>query len=256
MTIHRESLDLMHSSDLVIAGLLALGAILYTSVGHAGSSIYIAIMSLFNLPAPVIKPTALSLNILVSSFTSWRYIKAKFFDLKLLIPLCIGAIPFAFLGGHLQLPVAVFKTLLGIILLFSGVSFLAKPNFGQERIIARPHISVSILIGAAIGFLSGLTGTGGGIFLSPLILLMGWASVRAVSGTASVFIFVNSVSGLLGNFSSVSKIPSALPLYAAAVLFGAIIGTRIGIRQFSNTAIKRALGGVLIIAGAKLIFHL
>ncbi len=233
-----------------------LGAILYTSVGHAGSSIYIAIMSLFNLPAPVIKPTALSLNILVSSFTSARYIRAKLIDFKMLVPLCIGAIPMAFLGGHLQLPINIFKTILGLILIFAGLGFFFKLGSRTNLQIVRPKVTLLFITGAIIGFISGLTGTGGGIFLSPLMLAFGWTAVRSASGTAAVFIFLNSVSGLLGNISSISKIPNTIPLFALAVLIGAIIGTQFGIKNFSNTGIKRALGAVLIIAGLKLFLHL
>jgi len=232
------------------------GAILYTSVGHAGSSVYIAIMSLFNLPAPVIKPTALSLNILVSSFTSARYIRAKLIDFRMLVPLCIGAIPMAFLGGHLQLPINVFKTMLGLILIFAGLGFFFKLARKTNLQIVRPKAILLFITGAIIGFISGLTGTGGGIFLSPLVLAFRWTAVRSASGTAAVFIFLNSVSGLLGNISSISKIPNTIPLFALAVLIGAIIGTQFGIKNFSNAGIKRALGAVLIIAGLKLFFHL
>ncbi len=213
-------------------------------------------MSLFNLPAPVIKPTALTLNILVSSFTSLRYIKAKLIDVKMLVPLCIGSIPMAFLGGHLQLPTNLFKTLLGLILIFAGLGFFFKPRLRINAQIVRPNVILLFITGATIGFISGLTGTGGGIFLSPIVLAFAWTAVRSASGTAAVFIFLNSVSGLLGNISSISKIPNTIPLFALAVLLGAIIGTQFGIKNFSNTAIKRALGAVLIIAGLKLFFHL
>jgi hypothetical protein len=232
------------------------GAILYTSVGHAGSSVYIAIMSLFGLPAQVIKPTALVLNIIVSSYTSVRYISAKLFDLKLYIPLALGAIPMSFLGGSINLPGDVYKPLVGLILLFAGVMFLFQlaPKLQGEP--KHPHVAISILTGALIGLLSGLTGTGGGIFLSPLILFFGWTSVKGASGTAALFILTNSVFGLLGHISSVSNLPSALWIYAVAVIIGALIGTQLGIKQFSNEAVRRALGAVLIIASAKLIFNL
>ena len=246
----------MTPTDLIIAILLMCGAILYTSVGHAGSSIYIAIMSLFGLPAPVIKPTALSLNILVSSFTSWRYIKNKFFDRQLIVPLVAGAIPMAFLGGRLQLPADTFKTLLGLTLIAAGLQFAFRPQFNNARELAHPPLWVSVLTGAGIGFISGITGTGGGIFLSPLMLAFGWTAVRSASGTASVFILANSVSGLLGNFSSISSLPAQLPLFIVAVMVGALIGTRLGIRTFSSDGIKRAHGAVLVIAGHKLFLPL
>lgn len=241
--------------DFLIALCLMLGAILYTSVGHAGSSVYIAIMSLFGVPAQVIKPTALVLNIIVSSYTSIRYISAKLFDLKLYIPLAVGAIPMAFLGGSIDLPSNVYKPIVGVILFFAGIMFLFQLNPRENREPKHPHVAISVLTGAVIGLLSGLTGTGGGIFLSPLIIFFAWTSVKGASGTAALFILTNSVFGLLGHISSVSELPDALWLFAIAVIVGALIGTRLGIKQFSNEMVKRALGAVLIIAGTKLIFN-
>ena len=246
----------LQTTDYLIALCLMFGAILYTSVGHAGSSVYIAIMSLFGVPAQVIKPTALVLNIIVSSYTSFRYISAKLFDLKLYLPLAIGAIPMSFLGGSINLPGSVYKPIVGFILLFAGVMFLFQlaPKLQGEP--KHPHVAISILTGAFIGLLSGLTGTGGGIFLSPLILFFGWTSVKGASGTAALFILTNSVFGLLGHISSVSNLPDALWIYALAVIIGALVGTRLGIKQFSNEGVRRALGLVLIIASLKLIFNL
>lgn len=247
---------LFSTLDFLIAGCLLLGAVLYTSVGHGGASAYIAIMSLFNVPAPVIKPTALSLNILVTSYTSWRYIRNKLFNLRLFIPICIGAIPAAFIGGYLNLPGHLYKPLVGVVLLFSGIKLLLQTSNQFEKATKTPNFWLALLIGTSIGFLAGLTGTGGGIFLSPLILFLGWTSVKGASGTASAFIFVNSVSGLMGNISSVAALPPTLPLFAIAVLIGAFIGTRFGIQYFSHVGVRRALGVVLLIAGGKLTFNL
>jgi uncharacterized membrane protein YfcA len=236
-----------------------LGAILYTSVGHAGSSVYIAIMSLFGVPAQVIKPTALVLNIIVSSYTSFRYVRAKLFDLKLYVPLAVGAIPMSFLGGSIDLPSEIYKPIVGAILFFAGIMFLFQLNPQGEKEPKHPHVAISVLTGAVIGLLSGLTGTGGGIFLSPLIIFFAWTTVKGASGTAALFILTNSVFGLLGyvtSVSSVTELPDALWLYAIAVVVGALIGTRLGIKQFSNGMVKRALGAVLLIAGTKLMFNL
>ena len=245
--------------DFLIALCLMLGAILYTSVGHAGSSVYIAIMSLFGVPAQVIKPTALVLNIIVSSYTSFRYIRAKLFDLKLYVPLAVGAIPMSFLGGSIDLPSEIYKPIVGAILFFAGIMFLFQLNPQGEKEPKHPHVAISVLTGAVIGLLSGLTGTGGGIFLSPLIIFFAWTTVKGASGTAALFILTNSVFGLLGYVSSVSSVtelPDALLLYAIAVVAGALIGTRLGIKQFSYGMVKRALGAVLLIAGTKLMFNL
>jgi uncharacterized membrane protein YfcA len=231
-----ESITLFEFS---VAASLFLGAVLYTSVGHGGASAYIAIMSLFGMPAASIKPTALSLNIFASSYASVQFIRAKLYDLKLVIPLLIGAIPAAFVGGWISLPNAVYKPIVGVILLFSAYRFLTVRAYAEKP--ARPYNKlVAVLVGFVIGFLSGLTGTGGGIFLSPLILFAGWTTVK----------------GLLGNISSVNNLPAALPLYIGFVLAGAFIGTRFGIHCFAHVGVKRLLGLVLLIAGLKLTFNL
>lgn len=242
-------------TDYLVGLSLFCGAILYTSVGHGGASAYIAIMSLFGLSAATIKPTALSLNILVSSYTSVQYIRAKLYDLRLAIPLLIGAIPCAFIGGRIHLPSDIYKPIVGLILLASAYRLISvRPHTEQAP---RAHNKlVVILAGGLIGLLSGLTGTGGGIFLSPLILFARWTTIKAASGTAAIFIFFNSVFGLLGNLSSISELPAALPLYIVFVLLGAFIGTRFGIHYFAHLGVKRLLGVVLMIAGLKLTFNL
>ena len=237
---------------LLIAGCLFLGAVLYTSVGHAGASAYIAVMTLFDLPPLVIKPTALTLNIFVSSYTSFRYIRSNYFNRSLFIYLIIGSIPAAFVGGQINLPSHIYKPIIGVLLLISGTRFLI-----QALQVDQPQHSfngvIAVTIGACIGLLSGITGTGGGIFLSPLIIWLGWVSVKQASGTVAAFIFVNSIAGLLGNFQSTRSLPSELPIFLVAVLLGAFVGTRFGISKFSSIGIKRALGFVLLIAGAKFI---
>ena len=240
----------MDMHTLLVAGCLFLGAILYTSVGHAGASAYIAVMTLFDLPPVVIKPTALTLNIFVSSFTSLRYIKSNFFNKTLFLFLSVGSVPAAFIGGRINLPSDVYKPVIGVLLLLSGVRFLvqAMQSDKAHRQVNKP---LAVFIGACVGLLSGITGTGGGIFLSPLIIWLGWVSVKQASGTVAAFIFVNSTAGLLGNFQSTSSLPSELPVFLIAVLLGAFIGTRFGIKRFSSVGVKRALGVVLLIAGAK-----
>jgi hypothetical protein len=237
-------------TNLVIALCLFFGAVLYTSVGHAGSSAYIAIMTLFNLQTTVIKPTALTLNIAVSAYASWRYIRNKFFDKKLFLVLSIGAIPSAFIGGHINLASEIYKPLVGVLLILAGLRFFFLASM-RDRDLKSVSYPLAIVMGAAIGFLSGITGTGGGIFLSPIIIWLGWNHVKQASGTVAAFIFVNSVSGLLGNYKSTSSLPDSLPLFLAAVIIGALIGTQLGISRFSTVGVKRALGAVLIIAGLK-----
>ncbi len=239
--------------DLVISLCLMLGAILYTSVGHAGASVYIAILTLFGLSSPVIKPTALVLNICIASFTSWRFIKKGFFDLKVLMPIAIGAIPFAFLGGYINAPNHVYKAIVGVILIVSAISLLTKTSERIDSNVHQPKFLLAVTSGAAIGFLAGLTGTGGGIFLSPLILFLGWSSTRKTSGIAATFILLNSIFGLAGNYTSVQNLPPQLPLFVIATMIGAVIGTTLGIKFYSASAIKKALALVLLIAGSKLL---
>ena len=228
-----------------------LGAVLYTSVGHAGASSYLALMALFGLPPAVMRPTALVLNILAAGLTSVRYVRAGLFRWRVLWPFLIGAAPFAFLGGSLQVPGEVYRPLVGAVLWISAARLLWPKEI---RAVTDPHdppVVAGIAIGAGIGLLSGLTGTGGGIFLSPILLFLGWSNPKVASGVAAVFILCNSVAGLSGNFASVQDLPESLPLFAGSVLAGAVVGTTLGIR-FNAAVILKALGLVLIIAGFKL----
>jgi uncharacterized membrane protein YfcA len=240
-------------TELLLAACLFLGAVLYTSVGHAGASAYIAIMALFGVAPGVMRPTALVLNILVASLTSFRYLKAGLFRWRTLWPVLVGAIPMAFVGGSTQLPGQFYRPLVGVILLIAAARLLWPGELRSTREApSEMPIVWGIVSGIGIGFLSGLTGTGGGIFLSPLLLFMGWSETRKASGISAVFILCNSSAGLLGNWASVRALPPDLPLFAGAVLVGAVIGTTLGIR-LATPAILKALGLVLVIAGLKLI---
>ena len=242
----------MIDATYALAACIFFGAALYSSVGHGGASAYIALMALFGLPAQVMRPTALVLNVIVATFTSARFVHAGLFRWRTLWPFLIGAIPMAFVGGGIILPTHFYRPLVGVVLWLSAARLLwPKPLTSAEE-VKDPSIIWAIAAGAGIGLLSGLTGTGGGIFLSPLLLFLGWATPRAASGIAAVFILVNSISGLLGNLASVQQLPAALPLFAGAALAGALVGTTLGIR-LPSTMIVRALALVLIVAGAKMI---
>lgn len=233
--------------------LLFAGAVLYTSVGHGGASAYIAIMALFGLAPEVIRPTALTLNILVSSLVAYRFMKAGFFSWKSFLPIAVGAIPAAFLGGYLVLPAAHYKVIVGIVLLFSAAKFLMSKSGDHATQAKGVPFAGGVALGAGIGFLSGLTGTGGGIFLSPILLFMGWTTTRVTSGVAAMFILVNSTAGLLGNITSVRYLPSELMIFAPVVLIGALIGSSLGTRRLPNVWVLRGLGLVLVIAGLKMV---
>jgi uncharacterized membrane protein YfcA len=240
------------SIEVLLAICMFFGAALYTSVGHAGASAYIALMALFGMPAAAMRPTALTLNILVASFTSFRYWRANLFRWRTLWPFLLGAAPFAFIGGAIQLPSAYYRPLVGVVLLLSAARLLWPKELKASAEPSDPPVWLGVICGAGIGLLSGLTGTGGGIFLSPLLLFLGWSETRQASGVVAVFILCNSTAGLLGNFTTLKALPPDLPLYAIAVLLGAVVGTAFGIR-FATSMILKALGIVLIIAGLKLI---
>lgn len=237
---------------LLICLAILVVAFLYSSVGHAGASGYIAVMTLFGLAPSVIKPAALVLNILVASLTAWQFWRAGHFSWRLFWPFALLSAPFAFLGGYINLPTHLFKILVGLVLLFSAVRFLIQT--GPDKEPKEPPRPVALSVGAGLGLLSGLTGTGGGIFLTPLLIFMRWARTKTASAVSALFILVNSISGLLGNITSTRELPLfALPMVVAAVSGGAV-GSYLGSRQFSPVFIKKLLAVVLTIAGLKLIF--
>jgi uncharacterized membrane protein YfcA len=238
--------------DWALALCLLIGAALYSSVGHAGASAYIALMALFGVPAAVMRPTALVLNIIVASFASVRFWRAGMFRWRTLWPFLIGAMPFAFLGGGIKLPGEFYRPLVGVVLFLSAIRLLRPRPIKALEGWRDPPVWLAILLGAGIGLLSGLTGTGGGIFLSPLLLFMAWSAPKPASGVAAAFILCNSTAGLLGNVASIGQLPAALPLFAGAVLIGGLIGTTLGVR-LSAPIILKALGVVLLVASAKLV---
>jgi uncharacterized membrane protein YfcA len=227
-------------------------AILYSCVGHGGASGYIAILALFSLAPEAFKPTALVLNILVSAVATFYFARAGYFSWHLFWPFAATSIPFSFLGGYLSLPTSVYQPLIGVVLLASACRlFLKKDREAAE--IQRPSITIALFVGGTLGFLSGVTGVGGGIFLSPLLLLLKWARVKEVSAVAALFILVNSIAGLLGHISSVQTIPRYVPVLALAALCGGITGSFFGSRRIPASGIIKALSLVLTIAGFKLL---
>jgi len=236
----------------LICAAIAIVAFLYSAVGHAGASGYIAVMTLFGLAADVIKPASLLLNILVATLTTWQFWRAGHFSWRLFWPFAILSAPLAFVGGYINLPTHIFKILVGIVLLYSAVRFSIQTRDDEE--IREPSRTIASSVGAGLGLLSGLTGTGGGIFLTPVLILMRWARTKTASAVSALFILVNSISGLLGNISSTRNLPLfALPFVVCAVSGGAL-GSYLGSRRFSPNFIKKLLAVVLTIAGIKLIF--
>jgi uncharacterized protein len=239
----------------LLAVLILAAAILYSSVGHAGASGYLAAMALVGVAPDVMKPTALALNILVATIATARYSRAGYFSWAGLWPFAIGSIPLAFVGGVITLPGYLYKPAVGLVLFYAAYR-LFRSTVGGTQEAPDKGISVptlpAVAWGGGIGLLSGLTGTGGGIFLSPLLLFTGWAGTRPTSGTSAAFILVNSVAGLAGSYSSVQNLPDALPVWAVAAGVGGLIGSELGSRKLQNDGIRRALAAVLVIAGLKL----
>jgi len=227
-------------------------AILYGSVGHGGASGYIALMALCGLAPALLKPTALSLNIVVSATVAILFIRSGHFAWRLFWPFALTSIPASFIGGYLTLPPAIYRPLLGVALLFAALRLVLKVR-DDQRPLTVPPLPLALLIGALFGLLSGLTGIGGGIFLSPLLLLCGWGKARQVSGVAALFILVNSSAGLLGHVGVLAQIPDFTPLLAAAAFSGGLLGATLGCRLLPTRLLIHALSLVLILAGSKLI---
>jgi uncharacterized membrane protein YfcA len=239
----------------LLTALIFTAAILYSAVGHGGGSGYLAAMAICAVSPAIMKPTALTLNILVATIATIHYYRAGCFSWKLFIWFAVGAVPFAFLGGKMTLPDQIYKQIVGVILLYAAFRLIFKPkNAVVEEVIQTPSIPIMIGIGILIGFLSGLTGVGGGIFLSPLILLMGWGATREISGVSAMFILVNSVAGLLGKLSSLNDLPAALPYWMIAAAIGGWIGSNYGAKQLNINILQKILGIVLVIAGVKMIW--
>lgn len=236
-----------------MAALMLVAAALYSTVGHAGASAYLAIMALFALPPEVMRPTALALNIVVGAIATWRYARAGLFDWQLFWPFAVTAIPLAFVAGGIAVPPEYYRPLLGAVLLFSAARLLWPHPIRALGAVRRPPLALALLAGGLVGMLSGIVGVGGGIFLSPIILFLGWSDVRTTSGTVAPFILVVSAAGLLGNLGSVGQLPPYLPWLVVAVIAGGLIGTWLGARRLPPKRIVMALGLVELIAAYKLL---
>ena len=238
---------------LIIALMMGVIAVLYASVGHAGASGYLAVMALMGVAPAVMKPSALVLNIVVSLIAVYQFYRAGAFSWRIFLPLAVTSIPFAFLGGTMTLPAHWYKPMIGVVLIYAVLySWMRSFKTTQpEPKVVSPLILA--IVGAVLGLLSGLTGVGGGIFLSPLLLRMNWAPVRMISGISAMFILVNSVSGLLGVMSRHPSMSDSLPYWVIAVVIGGYIGATLGSRHLNVALIQRFLSVVLLISGLKML---
>ena len=240
---------------LVLAVAFFAAAALYASVGHAGASAYLAAMALVGVAPATMRPTALALNILVASIVTVRFQLAGQLRWRAVAPFLVGSVPLAFLGGFLTLPSGVYRSLAGVVLLVAAARLFmtASRDAAAEEPEPRVPAGPAVATGAAIGFVSGLVGTGGGIFLTPLLLFVRWSGARAAAGMSSVFILANSISGLAGNVTAVQGLPGPLPIWLTAVALGGLLGAELGARRLGTADLRRALAIVLVIAAAKLI---
>jgi uncharacterized membrane protein YfcA len=240
-----------HTTALAV--LILLMAILYSSVGHAGASGYLAAMALVGMHPDVMRPTALSLNILVAAIGTIQFARAGHFAWHIFWPFAIASAPFAFFGGRMQLPYHLYKAAVGAVLLFAALRLIHAARKKVEVPTKPISILAALVLGAAIGLLAGLTGVGGGIFLSPLLLLANWAPMRQTAAVSVAFILVNSIAGLAGNLASVQYLPPQIAVWAVAAGLGGLIGSQLGSRRAPPIVLRYLLSVVLVIAGCKMI---
>ena len=242
------------TAQIVLALLVFLASTLYASVGHAGASGDIAAMGLMSVPTAQMKPIALVLNLFVATIGTYRFYRAGYFSWSLLWPFVITSVPFAFLGGRITLPGSLYRPLVGAVLLYAAYRLLVLTmRRGEPEKSKGAPLIPAMLWGAVIGLLSGLTGVGGGIFLSPLLLLMGWAETRESAGVSAAFILANSIAGLAGNITVVHSLPHMIVWLIPAAIGGGIVGSELGTRRLNPTVMRRLLAIALVIAAVKMI---
>jgi uncharacterized membrane protein YfcA len=244
----------MASSLILFYALLFAIAFLYASVGHGGASGYLALMALFSFSPAIMKPTALLLNLFVSMVSFIQFYRGKYFKWKIFLPLIIFSVPMAFIGGMVSVQDHIYKTILGIFLLIPITRFLFFKNTDPKNMrLHNPYLS--LLIGAVIGFLSGMIGIGGGIILSPILLLLKWTNQKQTAAISALFIFVNSLAGLAGQFTKGIQFSSEMISYVVVAFTGGFCGSWLGSLKFPQTVLKNLLACVLLIAVWKLLWQ-
>lgn len=226
-------------------------AVLYSSVGHGGASGYLAVMALFAIEPLVMRSSALTLNIFVSGISFFTYYRAGYFKPPLWWPFAVTSIPFAFLGGMMSIDTHIYRIILGILLLFAVIRIVFKPT--DPGSLKKVNIPAALLTGAVLGFFSGMIGIGGGIILSPLILLLRWGNVKETAAASALFILVNSAAGLAGIVSQGIAYVPEIPVLVIAAITGGILGARIGSARVNVLQLRYILSFVLLLASVKLI---
>jgi uncharacterized protein len=246
----------MEPTAILIILSIFLVAVLYSSVGHGGASGYLAVMAFLAVAPEVTRPTALVLNLFVASIGTYQFWRAGHFRWRVFWPFALTSIPFAFYGGKVQLPTEAYKIVLGGVLCLAAIRLAVKLKNDDNA--SDPPIVGGLLIGAAIGLLSGMVGVGGGIFLTPVLLLVRWSETKTAAAVSVLFILVNSFAGLLGNYllgkgTHILDLPSEVWVWIAAAVAGGVIGSRLGSHRFNSLTLRRVLAVVLLFAGVKLI---
>lgn len=246
----------MTADNFTLAFLLFLTiSTLYSSVGHAGASGYLAIMALLSFAPETIKPTSLVLNIIVASIASVKFIRADCFDKRIFFAFIITSIPLAFIGGYITISPKYFKLIAGLFLVLSALLLIIKTYIKPTNATPKSMpVAYGLIIGSIIGLVSGLVGVGGGIFLSPIIIMANWTTVRNASGVAALFILCNSLAGLAGHITALNKLDHNIIYWAVAVIIGGLVGSYLGTIKFNNKVIITCLFLVLLTAGLKFIF--
>jgi uncharacterized protein len=237
----------------IILPLVFLAALLFSSVGHGGASAYLATFALIGMAPASMRPAALCLNVLVASIALYKFYKVHAFNWPLFWPIALTSVPAAFLGGQVTLPNPIYKALVGVCLIYASWTIFSQANKTDEITVKSVAKPVLMGLGAGLGFLAGLTGVGGGIFLSPILLFFGWAKTKVISGVAAAFILANSISGLLGFLSKSPTLPAGLIYWALAAIAGGLIGAEYGSKKLANPSIRKLLALVLLFAGSKML---
>lgn len=233
--------------------ILPIIAFLYASVGHGGASGYLALMALFSFTPETMKPTALLLNLFVAGIAFYHYYKAGYFNKNLFIPFAISSIPLAFIGGTIELESTIYKIILGVLLIVAIFKMLNV--FGNNsNDIKDIKLWQGLITGGIIGFLSGLIGIGGGIILTPIIVLFHWGHMKEAAAVSALFIWVNSAAGLIGQITNGAEITNQAIIFVIIAMIGGFAGSYYGSKKFNNKLLRHLLAFVLIIASVKLIF--
>jgi uncharacterized membrane protein YfcA len=231
-------------------------AILYASVGQAGGTGYIAAMGLLGFAPAVIKPTALALNILVAAIGCIRCYRAGLLTWRTCYPFAILGAPFSLAGGAIHLPPAIYQPVVGVLLLLAALQMVRSAGAAEAldaRAPTEPPLLLSLLAGGVLGFASGVTGVGGGIFLAPLVLAFGWIATRQAVAVSAMFNLLNSAAALAGVWATMPALPGELPLWLGAVGIGGLVGSWLGVHHLPPRVMRVILAGLLLVAGVRMI---